>query len=307
MFKLLVFVAAFSCASIVAAPKGKVKAWTDEAKAKVEYSDYDLQGEYKSADGAIQVAAMPQNTFHVVSYRGGLPAFGWDGNKPGSEMLDAAGVKKVIAGLERIERKSPTLGEKPPAGAVVLFDGKTNKMEGKVEDGLLWAGAKTKDQFGSFKLHMEFRLPFKPDRMVSNQDRGNSGVYIFNRYECQVLDSFTAPHAYGRELAFKAESDPKQWCASFYKFKYPDNNVSLPALRWQTYDIEFTAPKFENGKKVANARISVRHNGVLVHDDVELEKGTGNGGRRPEVPEESIYLQNHGNPVAYRNMWIVRK
>ena len=282
--------------------------WTDKDKAFVEYPDFIVQGEYKTKDGgALQVAAFPENQFHVVTYAGGLPGFGWDGNKPKSELVDAATAKARVKGLTRIQRSSPTLGAYPPKGAKVLFGDGVNEFKGKVVDGLLQAGAVSNAEFGSFQLHLEFFLPFKPTRMVSNQDRGNSGLYIYNRYETQVLDSFSAPHAFGKELAFKPQSDPKQWCASFYKVKYPDLNVSLPPLEWQTYDIDFTAPKFEGDKKVANARITVRHNGVLVHDDVELQKGTGVGGSRPEIPRGALHLQGHGNPVSYRNIWIVPK
>ena len=81
--------------------------------------------------------------------------------------------------------------------------------------------------------------------------------------------------------------------------------MSYPPLAWQTYEITFTAPKFEGKNKTANARITVRHNGVTIHDDVELPKGTGAGGGRREVPRECIYLQGHGNPVRFRNIWYV--
>jgi len=80
--------------------------------------------------------------------------------------------------------------------------------------------------------------------------------------------------------------------------------MCFPPLTWQSYDIVFTAPRFEDGKKVKNARITNRHNGVLIHDDVELPKGTGAGGGRPEKPEAQIFIQGHGNPVRYRNIWL---
>ena len=83
--------------------------------------------------------------------------------------------------------------------------------------------------------------------------------------------------------------------------------MCYPPLAWQTYDIEFTAPEFDEGKKVANARFTVLHNGVKIHDNVELLKGTGAGGGRKEVPREGIYIQGHGNPVRFRNIWIVPK
>ena len=83
--------------------------------------------------------------------------------------------------------------------------------------------------------------------------------------------------------------------------------MCLPPLTWQTYDIHFTASKFTGEKKTANARITVFHNGVKIHDDVELPKGTGAGGGRKEIPKGPIVLQGHGNPVRYRNICIVEK
>ena len=83
--------------------------------------------------------------------------------------------------------------------------------------------------------------------------------------------------------------------------------MSFPPLTWQTYDITFTAPKFEADKKVANARNTVIHNGVKIHDDVELPKGTGAGGGKPEIAKGAIVLQGHGNPVLFRNLWIIEK
>ncbi|MEM1442267.1 MAG: DUF1080 domain-containing protein, partial [Verrucomicrobiota bacterium] len=152
----------------------------------------------------------------------------------------------------------------------------------------------------------EFRLPYKPARNLSSQDRGNSGLYVFNNYEIQIVDTF------GLDLdsennAVETESENSQWCGSFYKFKTPDVPMSFPPLEWQTYDIDYTAPRFEEDKKVANARFTVRHNGRIIHDDVELPKGTGNGGKRPEKEEGLLFFQNHGNPVALRNIWLEKK
>ena len=106
----------------------------------------------------------------------------------------------------------------------------------------------------------------------------------------------------------KLHSDPKQWCGCLYKFKVADTNMCLPPLVWQTYDIHFTAPRFDDaGQKTANTRITVYHNGVKIHDDVELKIGTGAGGGKREVAKGPIQLQGHGNPVAYRNIWLVEK
>ena len=153
-------------------------------------------------------------------------------------------------------------------------------------------------------MHLEFIMPYKPHRNPSNQDKGNSGIYIYNNYEVQVLDSFGLDYT-AKEFPFKTNSQPFQWCGCLYKMKMADYNVCLPALRWQTYDIEFTAPVFEGDKKVKNAILTVYHNGVKIHDKVELEKGTGAGARRKQLARGPIIFQDHGNPTRFRNVWLV--
>ena len=294
-----------SILSLNAAKKTKVKAWVDPAKAEQEHPSFKLQGEYTGDGMALQASAMKDGKFLVATYKGGLPGDGWDKSDIKSEILDTEALKERVAKMKRVVRVSKTMGRKPPIGAEVYFFGLDNDtIKGKIEKGLLWAGAKTNVKVGSFEMHIEFRLPFKPDRNPSNQDRGNSGIYIFNNYECQVLDSFALDYNKPENNAIKTESLNKQWCGCFYKFKLADINMSYPPLQWQTYDITFTAAKFEDGKKIKSARITVLHNGVKIHDGVELPKGTGNGARRPEKEKDYIYFQNHANPVAYRNIWI---
>ena len=284
--------------------------WTEPEKAIVESPGFGAQGEYSGDKVGIQVVALDAEgtKFYTSKWKGGLPGAGWDGSAPETGESDAAKVKELVTGLTKQNRRSPSLGKAPPEGATVLFDGSESEhIEGKVAENLLWAGSKTTGKFGDFKLHLEFRLPFKPATPPSNQDRGNSGIYIHNRYEVQVLDSFGLPLDKD-QLGIKALSDPKQWCGCLYKFKTADVNMCLPPLSWQTYDIEFTAARFDDsGKKTTNARLTVLHNGVKIHDDVELPKGTGAGGGKPEVAEGQIYLQGHGNPVAFRNIWILPK
>lgn len=295
-----------------AAPKkNDVKSWTDPMKAAAEHPDFLIQGEYKGKrDGAtigVQAADINDGKFLVSVYQGGLPGAGWDNSRIDAKILDRKELTALVKGLKRVERKSPTLGKAAPHGAMVVFAGKASEnVKGKIEDGLLWAGSKTTKPVGDFEMHLEFRLPFKPGRMPSSQDRGNSGVYIYDNYECQVLDSFALDLDEANN-PFKTQSRNKQWCGSFYKFKLPDVPMAFPPLRWQTYDIDFTAPVFDGDKKVKNARITVRHNGALIHDDVELPKGTGAGGSRPEKEKGIINFQGHGNPVAFRNVWIVEK
>ena len=197
--------------------------------------------------------------------------------------------------LKKIARKSPTLGEKPPAGAVVLFDGSSaDKLDNPshlTADKCLESGVTSKDGFGNYTLHLEFRLSCMPE--ARGQGRSNSGVYIHDCYECQVLDSF----------GLEGENNE---CGGFYQVREPDVNMCLPPMAWQTYDIDFTAPKYEDGKKVANARITIDHNGVVIHKDVELPNDTP--GRKKEGPApRQIHLQGHGNHVYYQNIWLVEE
>jgi len=300
----------------------------DPEKAGPEFA---IQGEYVGTDGdqkfAAQVVALGGGKFDAYLLPGGLPGAGWDRKtriKLGgvlSKAPDGSGVIAKFAGkewsgevsagsppkfrgntpkggefaLKQVVRKSPTEGAKPPDGALVLFDG-TNVNEwsgGKiVEDKLLGPGPTTKKEFRDFKLHVEFRLPFRP--ASRGQSRGNSGVYIQRRYEIQILDSFGL--------------DPKHDdCGSIYEQTAPAVNMCLPPLSWQTYDIDFTAARFdESGKKTANARVTVVHNGITIHDNAEI-KGTTGLGRKEEDKPAPLYLQNHGNPVYFRNIWLVEK
>lgn len=288
--------------------------------------DFHIQGEYAgpiTLDGylcpvGLQVVARGDGQFDALLYRGGLPGNGYDGSpfhklsgtRSGEQVtlnsdkvvvyLQAgyAAVAKTPAGqrlgfLQPVKRVSTTMGAAPPVGAIILFDGKNtdNLVDAKVTpDGLLEVGTETKQTFQNFTLHAEFRTPYMP--YARGQNRGNSGFYLQRRYEVQVLDSF------GLELQFND-------CASLYRFKAPDLNMSFPPLRWQTYDLTFTAPKFSaSGERICKGRITVRHNGVVVHNNLELENKTGGG--RPEGPDAlPILLQNHKNPVNFRNIWLV--
>jgi len=304
------FLFAVLLASLVA-EKVEAHAYT-EPKLAANHPGFALQGEYTKGDKALQIIAMKDGQFHISGYQGGLPGAGWNRTAITRQTTDAAGVKTATAGFDRIERTSPTLGEAAPEGAVVLFgdNGEPNDFKGgEVSDyGLLKENCVTNTQFKDFHLHMEFRLPFKPDVAPGNQDRGNSGLYIFNNYEVQIIDSFGLDYDGSAWPEGTLPSDPKQWCGCLYKMKLADINASLPPLAWQTYDIDFTAPKKDSeGMRTANARITVRHNGILIHDDVELKTGTGAGAKRNQLTEGPLHIQGHGNPVRFKNIWVIKK
>lgn len=202
--------------------------------------------------------------------------------------------------LKKKALESPTAGAEAPEGAVVLFDGDDvdawHLRPGNVVDGAMKVTAsafESKQAFGDHTLHVEFKCPYIPEGR--GQHRGNSGVYVQGRYEIQVLDSF-------------GEEPADNLCGGIYQISAPRENVSYPPGLWQTYDIDFTAPKFdEAGNKTANARITVRHNGVVIHDDVELPDRTPGGLPGMEAPTGPLFLQNHGEPVEFRNIWVVER
>ncbi len=278
--------------------------------------DHALQGEYTAAGApwALQVVALGEGAFRGVFLAGGLPGGGADGGErvevegrrsgallrlegePWAEIRDGAALLRAADGtryaLPRVQRESPTLGEAAPAGAVVLFDGSgLDQIDGEVDErGLLHAGAVSRRSFGSFHAHLEFRVPFGPE--LAGQRRGNSGVYLQERYELQVLDSFGLP-------------PDARGCGAIYGQRPPDVNMSLPPLAWQTYDIDFSEARFDDdGRRVAPARVTLLHNGVLVHDRVALDGPTGRGDAESPAPGR-LLLQDHWSPVYYRNVWVV--
>jgi hypothetical protein len=194
---------------------------------------------------------------------------------------------------------------KPPAGAIVLLKGSdqsawlgTDDQPARwkaVDDEAIEVNGSgdihTKQKFKDFELHVEFRTP-EPKPGQTGQARGNSGVYLDDRYEIQVLDS------YGLEPS-------KGDCGAIYNQKAPDVNAAKPPLEWQTYDITFRAPRFDaSGKKTENARVTLIWNGRKVQDNVAIT-GPTRSPKENELPEGPIRLQDHHHPVQYRNIWIV--
>ncbi|WP_166824372.1 3-keto-disaccharide hydrolase [Thalassoroseus pseudoceratinae] len=294
--------------------------------------DFAFQGEF-SGQGAIhqnggfethklglQVAAQGKGEFIGVVYLGGLPGSGWDretkfkvrGVRQGDQIellgdglqvevtksaAKLASTEKLMVGdLTKVERHSPTIGKAAPSNAVTIFDGSLSSehlKNGAIdEEGFLKEGCEIVMPANDFTLHLEFKLPYMPE--CRGQSRANSGVYIHSRYEVQVLDSFALDGVFNE-------------CGALYRYQPPKLNMCLPPLTWQTYDILYIAPRFDaEGKKIKNAVISVHHNGVPVQDQFEIERGTGAGQKVGEGPNPlPIKLQNHRDPVRYRNIWMI--
>jgi hypothetical protein len=189
-----------------------------------------------------------------------------------------------------------------PSDAIVLFDGKDlSKWDGGdkwlIKDGVATpqvAGITTKQPFGSCQLHVEFATPAKVEG--EGQGRGNSGVYLMNTFELQILDSYNNKTYYDGQ------------CASIYKQHPPLVNASRKPGEWQTYDVIFEAPKFSAaGKLLKPATMTVLHNGVLVQNHAEILGATmwdKAPAYSPLPAKMPLHLQFHHNPVRFRNIWI---
>lgn len=214
-----------------------------------------------------------------------------------------------------MERPKPPVERAPaqqlpvpaPAGAIVLFDGRDlswwQKRDGtpagwRLVDGMIevargTGGIQTRVGFGDVRLHIEWASP--TPAVGAGQDRGNSGVFFMDQYEVQVLDSYGSDtYADGQAAALYGQFPPRV-------------NVSRAPGEWQSYDIDFRRPRFDStGVVLSPARLTVRHNGVLVHDDVALLGPTSNRRRDPykaHADQLPISLQDHGHPVRFRNIW----
>ena len=320
------------------AEKSRKPFWNDPVKAEKEDPDFSIQGEYSGTEDGqkvgLQVIARGSGRFDATLYQGGLPGQGYDRTKaferlngrrkeasneillhgkdgllitisPSQGVTLVDKIKGREARLIKVNRQSPTLGQAPPAGGIQLFSSgkdaqssmEQNWSNGKLRGGFLLANnIKSKQRFGSHQLHLEFRPPYRP--FSSGQGRGNSGLYLGARWEVQILDSFGLA---GRDNE----------CGGIYKIAAPRVNACLPPLNWQTYDVDYTGATFdENGTRLTWPTVTIHHNGILIHDQQPLwqdfttaapEKGALKPEKRP------VFLQKHGNPVLYRNIWVVEK
>jgi hypothetical protein len=237
----------------------------------------------------------------------GLEGDGWKGAIAAGHFTAAKGVARFD--LQQVTRKPPTLGAKPPAGAIVLFDGRSmdafaNKKgkEWLVEDGPApWkivdstlevvpgtgGGIISHEKFGDCTVHAEFRTLGAPT---------NTGIYLQTRYEVNINET------YG-----KLDGTPNAGLDNCTDVK-PSIRASRPPLEWQTLDIEFTAPRFDAaGKKTASARATVYLNGVKLYERQELNLPKGAAGRLGEAATGPLMLQEHGMPAQFRNVWVTKK
>ena len=242
-----------------------------------------------------------------VTFLGFVNSSMWNGNVTGGTLKINRGDMGYGGEIEmkKMDRHSPTEGLKPPKDAVVLLpyeSGKapdlsawTNDKWYAYDDGSMGVRPRcgdnlTKEKIGDCQMHLEFYLPHMPE--AAGQGRANSGVYVQGRYEIQVLDSFgVIPHGSGD-------------CGSFYKISASGQNVCLPPEQWQTYDITFRAARLNpDGSQKEPAFITVKHNGVVIQDNVKLPEPTAGGIEGPGAPADALRLQDHGNSVRFRNIW----
>ncbi len=194
----------------------------------------------------------------------------------------------------------------PPEAAVVLFDGRDlsnwTKLDGgepawEVADGAMTVTAGegdivSRERFTDFLLHLEFMTPDMPD--ATGQAKGNSGVFLQGRYEIQVLDS------YGIDVPGMGD------CGAIYNQFASLVNACKPPLEWQTYDVIFRAARVaESGEIEENARVTVLQNGIVIQNNVQIQGATGGATDGGAAEPGPLRLQDHGNSVKYRNIWVV--
>ncbi len=277
-------------------PKGETKALVYGTGGDA-YKVVLLLPEKQGAEGRVEMTGKAENDKKLM-----FAGSDWSGTLEDQKIVIQKGDAKFEGKFT--VRKSPTEGQKPPKDAIVLLpfeEGKETNLDAWTNKNwkLLPTGAvqvasgdnRTTKEFSDFQLHIEFMLPYVPT--ATGQARGNSGLFLMDRYEIQVLDSFGLLPQYND-------------CGAVYTIQPPLTNACLPPLRWQTYDITFHAPRLDDTGKVAKkAVVTVLQNGVKIHDNFEIPHPTGSAKKMAEVKAAPFRLQDHGNPTKFRNMWVV--
>lgn len=295
--------------------------------------DYRIQGEYfgkvETVDPVgVQVKALGGGRFRASWLAGGLPGAGWDGSAPGpaegvldtavgADFTGASFTARIDTGgltcsgrtrdgrlfsFNKHERRSPDEGAPPPPGALALFSGDgtgafrpgTADMDVRNLLEPLGAGAITTRAFSDFTLHLEFRVPFMPQR--GDAQRGQGGVFLQNRHELEILDSFGNPGDTGMPA--------RHACGAFPHLAAPAVPMAFPPLAWQTYRIEFTAARYQDAHLLEPARATVWWNGVRVHAGLPLVLPSAGGDSLGPQPGP-LRFPATGDPVYYRNIWIL--
>ena len=293
--------------------------------------DFKIQGEYVG-EGSVagdadvkvgaQVIALGNGQFTVVVTKGGLPGDGWkrgdrdsrSGRQTPTARPRSALRRRIVSGQDRRrsdddcrQRRQDEVGieaDRAPqsdrrrqagrgrGGPLRRHDGRTTFPGTLLPDGNLLSEETSKQGFGDYTLHVEFRLSYMPE--ARGQARSNSGVYLHDCYEIQVLDSF----------GLEGEDDE---CGGLYGLRQPDVNMCFPPLTWQTYDVEFTAPKYQ-GREEGGQRAGRRCGTTAWWFNRTFELPHATPGRQGEGPApRPLYLQGHGNKVEYRNIWVKEK
>jgi hypothetical protein len=288
-------------ARVVALGKGAYKVFIREIRETRETRVTRISREVDSAAVA-KSELVGKTDGEAVTFTGKSNAGDWAASYANGAITGTCGKDGKIK-MKRVVRVSATMGAKPPAGAVVLIDGKNFSevvakpgKDGKAPEwkvaadgGVMVAkgGINSKRSFdGSFKMHVEFKNPLMPE--AQGQGRANSGCFMPNGDEVQVLDSFGM-------TTYKGGG-----CGGIYKYKDPDafdefSLASTPPGQWQTYDIEYIV-ETKDGKPTGKPVITVLHNGIKIHDKFQLQKA---------AKGEPFQFQDHGNPVQYRNIWVL--
>ena len=201
-------------------------------------------------------------------------------------IIDIENVKRPTDAKQLVGKRGYDLVPESDAECHWTFD------KGVLTASPVWDSVITRQPYRDFQMHVEFNVN-EVDGATDPEKNGNSGIYIQQRYEIQILNSYGVP-----EDQYKAS-----YCGSLYRMKKPDKIVNKPAGQWQTFDIAFRAARFDGDKKIENARLTVYQNGELIHDDVSIRNKTGAGKKEGPDPRP-IKLQGHHNPVRFRNVWI---